>query len=217
MALAEARGQGATLLEELRRGNDPKRKIMNPTLRWALGEYPDRAREDLRPTSVKAYRQIERWLEHWMDLPLREITSDMVEARHRSIADAIGKDVRRYSGTSTANAAMRILRIVWNFAAERIPDLPPNPVRRLKRQWFSEPRRTGMVATADLPKFYAALQSLQNKIAADYLTLLLPFATCGGLFSVRYLPQQRRGIYRLCDLIPVVRDYYSDPRRRGEL
>ena len=86
------------------------------------------------------------------------------KARHRSLANEIGP--------VTANMARRVLRIVWNFAAERAP-LPPNPVTRLKRQWFAEKRRKGRVQDHDLPAFFAAVQALPSRTAADYIALLL--------------------------------------------
>jgi integrase len=114
---------------------------------------------------VRVYRQIERYLADWMDLPLRDITGDKVEKRHRSLAADIG--------TTTANLTLRVLRVLWNFQAERTPDMPPNPVLRLRRQWFEEPRRERMVRAEDLPKFYQAVLSLPNPIARDFLLLLL--------------------------------------------
>ena len=88
----------------------------------------------------------------------------MVEDRHRAIAKEIG--------TATANLAMRVLRIVWNFAADRTT-LPPNPVLRLRRQWYDEPRRTRMVQPEELPAFYAAVCALPNPTARDYILLML--------------------------------------------
>lgn len=171
LPLDRARERAADMLDGLRRGIDPKVKVVAPTLRWSLDNYLA-AMKKLRPASVRVYRQVERTLEPWLDRQLQEITSDMVEERHRAIAAAIGKSGTRYSGTSTANGAMRTLRILWNFAAERA-ELPANPVRRLKRQWYDEPRRTRMVRAEDLPKFYGAVCSLQNAVARDYILLLL--------------------------------------------
>jgi integrase len=111
-------------------------------------------------------------LSQWLDLPLRSITSDMVEDRHRSIVVEIGKG-DRYAGASTANGVLRTFRVLWNFAADRTPDLPPNPIKRLKRQWYAEPRRVRIVSTADLPKFYQAVCALPNPVASDYLKILL--------------------------------------------
>jgi integrase len=59
------------------------------------------------------------------------------------------------------------------FAAESDPDLPAHPVRALRRSWFKVERRTRVVATDDLPKFYRGVLALPNQIARDYLLLLL--------------------------------------------
>jgi integrase len=156
--LIEAREQAAELLLDMRRGNDPKAGRRGATsLKQTLADYLD-ARKDLRPRSVEFYRHaVERHLKDWLDLPLRDLTAEMIERRHRAI------------GGAAANSTMRTLRVLWNLADERHPD----PVRRLKRQWFPVPPRTRMVAFADLPKFYQAVLALPSAVARDYLLLLL--------------------------------------------
>jgi integrase len=173
ISLEVARERAANTLDDIRRGIDPKeKKAADATLRSTLDSYLG-ARKGLRPASIKAYRTgLERYLEAWLDWPLRDITSEMVEARHSEIAAEIGKG-ERYKGTTTANAAMRALRAIWNFAADRTPDLPPNPVRRLRRQWYPEPKRERVVRSEELPKFYQAVCALPNHVARDHLLLML--------------------------------------------
>jgi integrase len=96
----------------------------------------------------------------------------MVEESHSAIAAEIEKK-GTYKGAITANVAMRALRILWNFAEEHSPDLPSNPVRRLKRSWNPEPRRERFVREEELPRFYEGLLALPNPVARDYLLLLL--------------------------------------------
>jgi hypothetical protein len=49
-----------------------------------------------------------------------------VAAQHR--AAAVAAEVRRMpSGHVTGKGALRVLRALWNFTAERVPDLPLNP------------------------------------------------------------------------------------------
>jgi integrase len=67
---------------------------------------------------------------------------------------------------------MRGLRVLYNFALERDASMPANPVR-LRRQWFSVPRRTRSVLNGDLPVFYRAVMELENPVARDYLLVLL--------------------------------------------
>jgi integrase len=162
LALNVARKRAEDMLDELRRGIDPKHKAATFTLRKALDDYLA-ARPNLRPASIKLYRVVERVLEEWLDRDLN-ITPEMVESKHRAIAAEIGK--------STANLIMRVLRIVWNFAADRAT-LPANPVLRLRRQWYAEPRRKRRVRDEELPAFYKAVYALPNPIARDYILLML--------------------------------------------
>lgn len=176
LLLVKAEKLAADMLHDLRHGRDPKKKIENPTLRTTLEAYliahgPDRERP-LRPASVAVYRQVERTLETWLDKPLREITGDMVEDRHRAIAASINKGGRN-TGTVTANGAMKTFRTLYNFALERTPDLPPNPVRRLRRQWFAEEAKTTTVPDDKLKAFHTALRALPHPVQRDYLIFLL--------------------------------------------
>jgi len=92
-------------------------------------------------------------------------------ARHRAAA-AAAADRKPPSGYATANGTMRALRVLWNFAAERMPGLPANPVA-LRRQWFPVHRRERLVRADELPAFYAAVRALPNEVARDYLLVLL--------------------------------------------
>ena len=164
VSLGKARDLAADMLLDLRRGIDPKRKDLEATLAATLESYLE-ARSSLARSSIRVYRQVEKYLAPWLALPLRTISADMIELRHRSLAIEVG--------TSTANGVMRTLRVLWNFYAERTPEPPPNPVRRLRRQWFAENVRTGMVRADQLPPFYAAVNALPNEVIRDYILLLL--------------------------------------------
>jgi integrase len=168
LTLEQARAAAADLLHDMRRGIDPKRKVVVPTLQAALEAYLQ-ARSGLAPGSVRMYRTIERTLQPWLDLPLHQITPEMVETKHR---DLVGVNPN-YKGEATANFAMKTLGIVYGFAEERHADMPPNPVRRLKQQWYKQSRRTRKVKADDLPRFYAAVQALAKPVSRDWILLLL--------------------------------------------
>jgi integrase len=153
----------ADMLLDLRHGIDPKNKDGAATLQTTLDKYIV-TRRNLSPASIRVYRQIEKYLEPWLELQLRKINADMIESRHQSLADEVGK--------FTANGVMRTFRALWNFYAERVPDLPPNPVRILKQQWFAEPRRKRMIAADKMADFYRAVCALDNHITRDLLLLL---------------------------------------------
>jgi integrase len=168
-----ARDLAKVALADFYQGIDPKiGRRGSTTLRGTLDAYLA-ARKTLRPKSVQDYRaSIVRYLAPWLDRPLREITPEMVEARHRSLQAEVEAG-GRYSGNATANATMQALRVLWNFALEREPGLPTNPVSRLKRQWFPVHRRERCIRAEEMPKFYAAANALPNAIQRDYLLLLL--------------------------------------------
>jgi integrase len=163
VTLDKARKDAADMLLDLRRGVDPKNKDGNATLQTMLDKYI-LTRRDLSPASIRVYRQIEKYLEPWLELRLRTITIDMIEKRHGSLATEVGE--------FTANGVMRTFRILWNFYGERVPDLPPSPTKILKRQWFAEPRRKRMIPLDKMPEFYHAVNALDNKITADLLLLI---------------------------------------------
>jgi len=167
LTLDAARRRAEDALDDLRRGVDPKQKSKTYTLQEALDEYLGPKGEKhptLRPASVALYRQLERLLKPWLSRTLSEITFDMVDRKHKELAKEIGP--------STANLAMRVLRIVWNYAADG-STLPECPVSRLKKRWYEEPRRTRHVAFEQLPQFYRALSAIENGAARDYIVLLL--------------------------------------------
>src|SRR4051812_16965952 len=172
VALDEARRRAQATLAELYRGVDPRVSARgSATLGHVLNDYL--ASRPLRETTKEEYRRgVERHLKAWLDRPLKEVTPEMVEARHRAIAEEV-EAAGRHSGESTANGVMRSLRLLWNYAADRDPDLPANPVRRLKRQWYPERKRERLVRAEEMPRFYQAVLGLPNPVARDYLLLLL--------------------------------------------
>jgi integrase len=159
----------------LYKGVDPKAKLRGSvTLRGALDEYL-KSRPDLRPRSAEAYRySAERYLSDWLDQPLRGITRDMIDDKLRTIAQEVSRS-GRHSGNAVANGALRTLRVLYNFAADRAPEtapMPANPVR-LRKSWLPVKPRTRAIKPSELPQFYAAVDALENYVARDYLLLLL--------------------------------------------
>jgi integrase len=98
----------------------------------------------------------------------------MVEDRLLKIAYDVAKN-GKYTGHATANGAMRTFRTLYNFAADRAPPanpMPPNPVK-LKKVWLPVEPRKRHLKDADLPIFYKAVCGLSNRVARDFLLLLL--------------------------------------------
>jgi hypothetical protein len=171
LRLAEAQERAKEALASFYRGIDLKAgRRGEATLRSGLEDYLQ-ARADLRSRSAKGYRDSVNYLAPWLDLPLRAITREMVENRLREIAGTVATG-GHFSGNAAANGAMRALRAIYNFAAERAPatnPMPLNPVR-LKKLWLPVEPRSRMVAAEDLPRFYAAVCALLNPEHRDYLS-----------------------------------------------
>jgi integrase len=172
LKVTEARDKAREVLAKMDLGEDPKARGNKLTLKGALDAYL-LARTSLKPRSAEGYRgACENYLDDWLQRMLRDITPEMVEARHAKIAEDI-RATGRGTGRATANGVMRAFRAIYNFAAERDDDLPKNPVRRLRRVWFKVRRRERMVKFDELPTFFSAVGKLENKVAADYVRLLL--------------------------------------------
>ncbi|MGD0234618.1 MAG: integrase family protein [Syntrophorhabdales bacterium] len=169
----QARREAIHTLSDLGKGIDVNREKARAREKGiTLSEVLDRyftARQELKPRTVTTYRALFRlYLKDWMKQPIEHITKDMVAARHLRVAKKAGK--------AAANNVMRTLRAVYNFANELLDDsLPINPVKRLSntRQWFTIERRQTVVSESDLPKWFAAVNKLENPIIRDYLLLLL--------------------------------------------
>lgn len=167
--LGQAQQRAKGLLSDFLAGRDPKAK-RTQTLAATLDAYL--ARTGLRESTRVEYRaMVEGHLKSWLKLPLAEITSEMVEKRHRAIAAGI-KASGGNSGEARANSVMRVLRALFNYAAIHDLTLTRNPVR-LKGQWFEVERRKRTIKADQLPTFYKAVCALPSKVARDYLLLLL--------------------------------------------
>ena len=179
--LDKARKRAEEVLADFYKGIDPKAgRRGDATLREALEDYL-RARasgeEPLRPGSARAYRDsVEKQLTPWLDTPLRTITRDMVETRLGAIAKTVSQRTNRKNGHghAAANGAMRALRALYNFAADRAPPsnpMPPNPVK-LKKQWLPVERRTHDAARVrhlehDIPLTAAEEDRIRRKQAFE--------------------------------------------------
>lgn len=181
ISLEQARERAMALLANLGAGVDPKAErrraaTRDKTLAVAMAEYL-RDNSSLAESSRAVYRgSVERYLTGWLTLPIREITREMVERRHRAIAEEIARPGRSgggvNTGKATADGAMRALRAVYNHQMDKDPTLPPCPVR-LRKSWFNVAPRERFLSGDQLPAFYTAVDNLPSRLQSDFLKLLL--------------------------------------------
>jgi integrase len=139
------------------------------TLRQVWMDY--QKSRDLKPVTLRNYNQrLSVYLSDWLDLPITQITKDMVEQRHRSI-----------EAKAMANSAFRTLRALLEYAHHKYEDetgapiLKKNPVRRLTevRAWHRDRQRRRVIPIPNLRRFIEGCYQLSNTTTRDYLLLLL--------------------------------------------
>jgi integrase len=137
------------------------REMVEKRHRAIAAEVEARDRATIAKNARVHLRRAERTERDWPE----------ASARHRALFEAAKARAPR-SGRAAANGAMRVLRALWNFAADKDASLGPNPVR-LNKLWFKVPRRERLVRADDLAKFHDAVSALENPVARDYVRLLL--------------------------------------------
>jgi len=186
LMIEEAWQQARDALAEMYQGRDPKlskqqRTNAAVTVREVFAAYLA-ASSNQRPKTREMYRYAaDTHLAPWLDLPLRDVTHEMVEARFRAITADVAKRACagqikggvNVDGRTTANGAMRLFRALWNHQAERDPSLPRNPTWVLRRQWHDIQRRSRRVESERLPDFYDAARRLPSEIQRDLVLFAL--------------------------------------------
>lgn len=153
------------------------RRVEGMTLREVLDAYiEDNSR--LKAGTAAGYAAVlQTVVPDWLDKPLREVTADKVQAAHKK------HGLRSHAG---ANQAMRVLRLLWNYAQTFNPKDSPaiygeNPVEILssRKQWFTIARRKTTIKAHSLPTWWEGVENLRTSAlpaardAADLFELLL--------------------------------------------
>jgi integrase len=160
LPLAEAKERARKLLVDMRAGKDPKQKSGSGTLQETADLYLQSAR--LSPRTREIYGRLVRvHLASPANRPLGTIVPAEIDALHNRIA-----------GKAVANAAIKVLRLLYNWAAARDDSLPRNPCRLRGNEWHSTTPKRRPIATEKLADFYAAVQTLPPMLK-DYVLLLL--------------------------------------------
>ncbi|HEY3496219.1 MAG TPA: integrase family protein [Polyangiaceae bacterium] len=171
LSIDAARAEAMRLLAEVREGRDPRAGAPAPdTAHWTVGKAFERYVADLakRPGSELSQRdmnnRLARYLDDWRELPLRELTKEMCEARQAQVAAQIKATARQRNATGarTANAVVRDLGAVWEFAVDYTPLPPVNPTRRVTM--IGEVREHHEIPIAELGAWWTAVGGLKNPL-----------------------------------------------------
>ena len=171
MSVEFARAEAQRTIAEMQLGIMPADRKNDPTLREVMDRFLEI--RTLSPKSKDLYRRVLcRALPDWMELPITAITKQMIQERHRSL-------VKGTKGKTDADRAFHTLRVMLNFAKTEYevggkPVIEVNPVRdALHWRWYGTNVRTGVIPDHKLADFYNAVMAQPNKIARDFMLLLL--------------------------------------------
>jgi len=185
LSAKDARDLAAEALSNLRKGIDlnltkqqelKEREVKGLTLAHAYDDF--KASKELRPRTTETYDEnINRTLKDWLDLPLTTITPEMILKKHKQISTA-GRNGR---GVGSANQAMRLLRVIFNYVmatksnGKGKPLVTENPVKILSqlKSWNTlEPRDT-VVQVDELKDWYDAVMTLESEKLQDFFLFLI--------------------------------------------
>jgi integrase len=153
------------------------RRVEGMTLREMLAAYVEDNKQLKAGTGAGYTAALQAVMPELLDKPLRDLTAERVQAIHKR---------HGAKAPAAANLAMRVLRLVWNYATSHNPKNAPavygeNPVAVLsdRKQWFKVARRKTMIRAHALPTWWAGVEAMREspllaeRDAADLFELLL--------------------------------------------
>lgn len=164
IATAEARTQAETLLARIGTGDDPRKPRRQthliPTLDQAYNDYITERK--LTKSTLDSYKKSLKYLSTLKSTKLNAIS------RHDTV-DAFNEISK--ASPAQANAAMRMLRAIYNWAsfhyidADEKPLIKDNPVHILtaKKQWNRVKSRTTFLEDEEVGQFFNALLQYQDE------------------------------------------------------
>ncbi len=189
ISLHQAKLKAQQALANIRAGSDlniekkqavKQQALSTLTLKAAFDDFI--ASRTLKPRALQTYSEVlNRTMPDWLELPLLEITAEMVQKKHKQISTS-GKNKR---GKGSANQAMRVLRAVFNYAiatkrdATGKPAITENPVKILSTlgTWNKLQPRDNYIKDKDLASWYEKINIHINDKLKDFFLFLL-FSGC---------------------------------------
>lgn len=237
--LEQARKEADRLRVQLADGHNP-RAGSKFTLRdaWALYQSHLEVNHRSERTRLGYDQCLNKYLNDWLDVPLKEIDRARVRDRHKGIAKKVaageyaakdndGKPRRRdgRDGKVTADAVMHAFRAIWNRARRQHPELPECPTANV--DWWRVRNETPPLSVDELKVWHAAVLESENPIRRDCLLLMLfTGLRVGTARTVRWedvdlearklrIPRPKGGTKRAFDL-PLTPQLVALLKQRGE-
>jgi integrase len=166
-SIENARKKAKNLLSDIANGENPvqkrkSRKASELTLRQVFDGYIE-TRKSLKPGTIYDYEKtLKQTFSDWLDKPMIKITKEMVRKRHSK---------RGVQSPARANNAMRVLRALFNYAAEVYEDqsgeslFPSNPVAVLSKTnaWYKVARKKTYISKEDIPAWFETVSSFESE------------------------------------------------------
>jgi integrase len=168
-SVTEARLTARDKVTDINNGIDPtaekrKKDAEKTTLSECLEQYL--SSRSLKPNTIKDYRyKVNHDLAEWANMPIVKITESMVMKKQKQLTQ---------TGTTVANASMRVLRAVMNYAfAVGMIEASPVGVLSRARVWHKNKRRSRIILAEQLQAWHEAVEALPNQKAKVYFLMLL--------------------------------------------
>ena len=188
--VALARAEAKRLLGKMSEGVDPNAELRErraatsqaaggPTLRDAYEAHLERMRKRNRAerTISTMKNEIEKYLADWLDRPIAELRgAELVKIYERIKASARprdGSNPQNERGAPLANRVVAHVSACWNTLNRKLEGGLGvwNPTKAVERDRLAAKRER--IADADLPDWYARVQTMRNPIQRDGLLLAL--------------------------------------------
>jgi integrase len=168
--IKQARKRAHELIVQMDTGIDPnaakrEKAARGVTLAEAIAFHQTAMRaKRCSPTSIETIREeCDRHVADWLARPIASLTKNECAQRHESITER--------SGPYSANRVLQVVRAVFNTAARRMDDMPPNPT--IGVTFNKVRRRREPIQWAELPTWFARVEAINNPIRRDLQLLLL--------------------------------------------
>ena len=172
MTINQAREKAREVINLIENGINPKDQSKEDqskaiTLGKVVSDYMISRGTNLKDNTKKGYiSAFNNYLKDWSNVPISDITGNMVEKKHRKITE---------QSPTRANSVMRHLRAYFNYAMGEYEDsynkpiFLYNPVSKLShiKAWNRERRKQTVIKTYDLKKWYEAVISLPQQQYKD--------------------------------------------------